>query len=88
MTSLDMAEFPLEHRVITETDAARYCGLSVVHFRRLRKNARGPRFVQLGVRRIGYRIGDLLAWLDDRSSAPAPLLDVSTAAASTNRRCP
>ena len=54
--------------MITETDAARYCGLSVVHFRRLRKNEQGPQFVQLGVRRIGYRVGDLLAWLDRRSS--------------------
>lgn len=70
MISLDAMEFPVEHRVVTETEAARYCGLSVVHFRRLRKNEHGPRFVQLGVRRIGYRIGDLLAWLDDRSSRP------------------
>ena len=68
MTTVDMMEFPVEHRVITETEAARYCGLSVVHFRRLRKNENGPRFVQLGVRRIGYRIGDLVSWLDDRSS--------------------
>jgi|GEM_PF-6387573 len=68
MTGLDIIEFPLEHRVITEAEAARYCGLSVAHFRRLRKNLQGPRFVQLSVRRIGYRIGDLLAWLDDRSS--------------------
>jgi predicted DNA-binding transcriptional regulator AlpA len=68
MTELDVLDFPLEHRVIIETEAARYCGLSVVHFRRLRKNEQGPRFVQLGVRRIGYRVGDLLAWLDLRSS--------------------
>ena len=68
MINLDITEFPVEHRVITETEAARYCGLSVVHFRRLRKNENGPRFVQLGVRRIGYRIGDLVSWLDDRSS--------------------
>lgn len=68
MINLDTMEFPVEHRVITETEAARYCGLSVVHFRRLRKNESGPRFVQLGVRRIGYRIGDLVSWLDDRCS--------------------
>ena len=68
MTDIDVAELPVEHRVITEDQAARYCGLSVVHFRRLRKTEKGPRYVQLGVRRIGYRIGDLLAWLEDRSS--------------------
>ena len=68
MTELDVLDYPIEHRVITETEAARYCGLSVVHFRRLRKSEQGPRFVQLGVRRIGYRVGDLLSWLDRRSS--------------------
>lgn len=70
MTELDLTELPTEHRVVTESQAAQYCGLSVVHFRRLRKNETGPRFVQLGVRRIGYRIGDLLTWLEDRSSRP------------------
>jgi len=71
MLELSVKEFPVEHRVITESEAARHCGLSVAHFRRLRKNAKGPRYVQLGVRRIGYRIGDLLAWLDDRTSDSA-----------------
>lgn len=67
MLELEVKEFPVEHRVITESEAARHCGLSVAHFRRLRKNAKGPRYVQLGVRRIG----DLLAWLDDRTSGSA-----------------
>jgi len=68
MAELDIADFPVEHRVMTEREAARYCSLSVVHFRRLRKSQKGPRFVQLGIRRIGYRVGDLLAWLEKRSS--------------------
>lgn len=68
MTGPNIIEFSVEHWVITESEAARHCGLSVAHFRRLLKNKQGPRFVQLGVRRIGYRIGDLLTWLDDRSS--------------------
>lgn len=68
MTELNLTELPTEHRVVTEGQAAHYCGLSVVHFRRLRKNEAGPGLVRLGVRRIGYQIGDLLAWLEDRSS--------------------
>ena len=68
MTALETINFPPEQRVISESQAAHCCGLSVVHFRRLRKNQTGPRFVQLGVRRIGYRVGDLLSWLDDRCS--------------------
>ncbi len=68
MQNLDVRDFPVEHRVITEAEAARHCGLSVAHFRRLRKTEKGPRFVKLGVRRIGYRVGDLPAWLEGRTS--------------------
>ena len=68
MIDLETPKFPQEQRVISESQAASYCGLSVVHFRRLRRSQQGRRFVQLSVRRIGYRIGDLLSWLDDRCS--------------------
>ena len=68
MRDLDLRDFPVEHRVISEAEAARHCGLSVAHFRRLRKTEKGPRYVQLGIRRVGYRVGDLLAWLEERTS--------------------
>ncbi len=68
MRDLDLTIFPKEQRVVSESQAARYCGLSLVHFRRLRRRETGPRFVRLSIRRIGYRIGDLLKWLEERSS--------------------
>ena len=55
-------------RVITESEAAALCSLSVVHFRRLRKAGTGPRFVQLGMRRLGYRLRDVEGWIDARLS--------------------
>jgi predicted DNA-binding transcriptional regulator AlpA len=55
-------------RVISEVRAAELADLSLPHFRRMRRANRGPRFVQLGARRIGYRVGDVLDWIDARVS--------------------
>ena len=55
-------------RVITESEAAALCCFSVVHFRRLRKAGTGPRYVQLGMRRLGYRLRDVETWIDARLS--------------------
>ena len=59
------------HRVISEARAAELAGVSLVHFRRLRRQSQGPRFVRLGERRLGYRLGDVLAWIDERLSDAA-----------------
>ncbi len=59
----------LQHkRVISEARAAELADLSLPHFRRLRRASQGPRWVRLGERRIGYRIGDVLNWIDARLS--------------------
>jgi predicted DNA-binding transcriptional regulator AlpA len=59
------------HRVISETLAAEFAGVSLVHFRRLRRQNKGPRFVRLGERRLGYRLGDVVDWIDERLSDAA-----------------
>jgi predicted DNA-binding transcriptional regulator AlpA len=58
-----------DKQVITEAEAAAQCGLSLVHFRRERQLGRGPRHVKLGIRRIGYRICDVLDWIEQRLSS-------------------
>jgi predicted DNA-binding transcriptional regulator AlpA len=59
----------LEHRrVIDEVRAAELVGLSAVHLRRLRQQGKGPRYVRLGSRRLGYRLGDVFEWVDARLS--------------------
>ena len=55
-------------RVIAEARAADLAALSLPHFRRLRRASQGPRFVRLGERRVGYRVGDVLDWIDARLS--------------------
>ena len=58
-------------RVISEAQAAEIAGVSPVHFRRLRRQRKGPRFVRLGERRLGYRLGDVFDWIDERLSDAA-----------------
>ena len=54
-------------RVVDERTAAAMLGMSLIHLRRLRKGHVGPMHVKLGVRRIGYKIGDVYDWLDSRT---------------------
>ena len=62
----------VEHRrVISEALAAELASVSLVHFRRLRRRGKGPRFVRLGERRLGYRLGDVFDWIDERLSDAA-----------------
>lgn len=55
-----------ERRVISESEAAKFCCLSLVHFRRLRRQRLGPVHVRLTERRIGYRLADITAWIEQR----------------------
>ena len=66
MLDTPKARLPEELRVISEKDAAAYCCLSLVHFRRLRHHRQGPKYVQLTERRVGYRFKDLTDWIEQR----------------------
>ncbi len=55
---------PELHNVITEKDAARYLSRSRSFLRIARMHDRGPAWVQLSTRAIGYRLADLDAWLN------------------------
>lgn len=57
-------------KVVAEDEAAARCCLSTKHFRRLRSRGEGPRFVQLAERRVGYRRGDIDAWIEARLAGP------------------
>jgi predicted DNA-binding transcriptional regulator AlpA len=60
---------PSQPWVLSEKEAARLCGLSLVHFRRLRQAGKAPRAIRLSERRIGYRACEVRAWLDAREAA-------------------
>ena len=55
-------------RVVDEKTAAEFVGLSAVTLERMRKLGRAPKHMRLSPRRLGYRICDLLTWLDARAS--------------------
>lgn len=61
-----LSKLPADYRVLNEADAAAYCGLSLVHFRRMRRDQKGPKYVQLTEKRVGYRFKDLLIWIEER----------------------
>ena len=56
-------------QVIPEREAADVLNLSVDTLRRRVRDGTGPIRIALSERRIGYRRGDLAAWLDQRASA-------------------
>lgn len=60
--SPDIARF----RVIGTADAAEFCDLSVKTLRRMNDRGAMPAPIRLSERRIGWRIGDLIDWLDCR----------------------
>jgi predicted DNA-binding transcriptional regulator AlpA len=54
--------------LLTEQDVSRWLRVSLAVLQRLRSSGNGPRFVQLSRRRIGYRRGDVEAWLAKRTT--------------------
>ena len=66
MKQTDLPHLPSDLRVVSESEAAAFCCLSLAHFRRLRREHKGPKHVRLSIRRIGYRIRDLLHWVNER----------------------
>jgi predicted DNA-binding transcriptional regulator AlpA len=55
-------------RVISEREAANVLNLSIDTLRRRGRDGTGPIRISLSARRIGYRVRDLAAWLDQRAS--------------------
>jgi predicted DNA-binding transcriptional regulator AlpA len=55
-------------RVLDERTAAEFIGVSHMTLERMRKLGTAPRHLALSPRRLGYRVCDLLAWLDERAA--------------------
>jgi predicted DNA-binding transcriptional regulator AlpA len=66
----------MEVRVKRTREAARYVGLSESTLEKMRTSGRGPKFVRLGGRAVGYLVEDLDAFLDAGRGVSA-LLPVS-----------
>ena len=56
-------------RVVSEEQAAAILLLHVQTLRKWRRTRHGPPHIAIGAKRIGYRVGDLQAWQDQRRAA-------------------
>jgi len=57
----------IPERLLTEKHLATWLGVSLPTLQRMRSNGNGPSFVQLSMRRVGYRKRDVEAWLAART---------------------
>jgi hypothetical protein len=75
LTNLPVAEHAnAENRVLTVAETAELLGVSVFTLlrKRQRPNADGLPFVQLSPKRIGYRVSDIMAFLNARRVGSLP----------------
>ncbi len=56
-------------RVLSAPDAAQFCNFSLPHWRRLTRDGTGPKPIKLSARRVGWQLGDLIAWLEAKKAA-------------------
>jgi len=66
-------------RILRTPEAAEYVGLASSTLEKLRVVGRGPRFIRLGGRAVGYDVRDLDAWLEmQRKGSASDLEGTST----------
>ena len=58
-------------RILLAAEAAQLLNTTVGALDHQRATGKGPPFIRLSVRRIGYRVSDLRRWLDARTERPA-----------------
>lgn len=59
----------VRNRVLGTDDSAAFCGISVPHWRRMYRKGLVPAPLKLGTRKLGWRVGDLIEWLEGRARA-------------------
>ena len=56
------------HKVLSTAEAAAFLNFSIPHFRRLYRSGGVPAPLQMSTRKLGWRAGDLVEWLEARQS--------------------
>jgi|1186.fasta_scaffold562775_2 predicted DNA-binding transcriptional regulator AlpA len=67
--SVDTTDPLALNRVVPRLEAIKLAGVSEATWDRLERRNEGPRRCLISERRVGYRVLDLLAWLEARSPA-------------------
>ena len=68
MSKLAITDDLPDYHVLSQAETSRVTNLSGDTLERLHRQGQGPPRVQLSPRRIGYTIGAIRAWLQERSS--------------------
>jgi predicted DNA-binding transcriptional regulator AlpA len=58
------------NRVLNTAEAAAFLNFSVPHFRRLYRSGGVPAPIQLSTRKLGWKTGELIDWVETRQSRP------------------
>jgi predicted DNA-binding transcriptional regulator AlpA len=67
----DLSPDLAQKRVLGTRQAATFAGLSVRDWERKRAAGETPAAVNLGTRKLGYQVVDLLAWIESRKQQTA-----------------
>jgi predicted DNA-binding transcriptional regulator AlpA len=73
-TSPALADLPVElarHRVLNTPDTCKFLGISVAQWRELRRLGETPPPIMLGTKKQGWRILDLIRWIESRGEQAA-----------------
>ncbi len=57
------------HKVLNTAEAAAFCNFSIPHWRRKYRAGEVPAPLKLSARKLGWRAGDLVDWLQARAIA-------------------
>src|SRR5829696_2797723 len=60
-------------RILDTGEAAEFCRFSVPHWRRLYRSGKVPRPVRLSARKYGWRLGDLVDWIEASRTSSAEM---------------
>jgi predicted DNA-binding transcriptional regulator AlpA len=59
------------HRVLDTPETLKFVGLKHSEWRKLRSKGQAPSPILLGVRKQGWRVGDLIDWISSRKQPQA-----------------
>jgi len=62
-------------KILTKKELREIVPYTPQHIHRLEKAGKFPRRLQLGANRVGWRLSDIEAWIDGRTSPPVNYLD-------------
>jgi predicted DNA-binding transcriptional regulator AlpA len=57
------------HRILDTKSACAFVGVSVANWRRLRTLGQAPAPIRIGSKKQGYRLGDLIDWIEARAES-------------------